>query len=138
MQPIATAKAQASFLEVVLPEQANHYGTLYGANALQMMGKAAFVSATRHARCAVVMAKADNIEFARPIRIGSIIDIRAQVVFQGQSSMTVIVEIVPEQPGVEENSPAITGRFMMVAVDNNGIPMPIPPSDRSHAEDTVS
>lgn len=138
MQSIATAQAKASFLEVVLPEQANHYGTLYGANALQMMGKAAFVCATRHARCAVVMAKADSIEFARPIRIGAIIDIRAQVVFQGQSSMTVIVEIMPEQAGVEEKAPAITGRFMMVAVDSNGTPMPIPPSDKSHAEDTVS
>lgn len=132
MQPIAPAHAQASFLEVVLPEQANHYGTLYGANALQMMGKAAFVCATRHARCAVVMAKADNIEFARPIHIGSIVDIRAQVVFQGQSSMTVIVEIMPEQLGVEAKTPAITGHFMMVAVDGSGIPMPIPPLDRSH------
>lgn len=134
MQAITSEQAEARFLEVVLPEQANHYGTLYGANALQMMGKAAFVCATRHARCPVVMAKADSIEFVRPIRIGSIIDIRAQVVFQGRSSMTVVVEIVPDYPGAPETTPSIAGRFMMVAVDRDGVPMPIPPSDSHHAE----
>ena len=63
----SSQQARASVLEVVLAEHANHYGTLYGANALHMMGKAAFVCATRHARCAVVMAKADSIEFIRPV-----------------------------------------------------------------------
>jgi len=38
------------FIELVFPSEANHYGTLFGGNALSMMGKAAFVAATRHAR----------------------------------------------------------------------------------------
>ena len=38
MQAITSDQAEARFLEVVLPEQANHYGTLYGANTLQIMG----------------------------------------------------------------------------------------------------
>lgn len=137
MPAITSDQAEDRFLEVILSEQANHYGMLYGANALQTMGKAAFVCATRHARCAVVMAKADSIEFIRPIRIGSIIDVRAQVIFQGRSSMTVIVEIVPDHPGVQEARAAITGRFMMVAVDGDGVPIPIP-SDPHHAEEAVS
>jgi acyl-CoA hydrolase len=84
------------------------------------------------------MAKADNIEFLRPIRIGSIIDVRAQIVFQGRSSMTVIVEILPDRPGTEEVTAAITGRFMLVAVDSDGVPMLIPPSESHHAEEAVS
>ena len=51
------------FVEMVLPEQANHYGTLFGGNALSLMGKAAFVAATRRARQSVVMATSDKIEF---------------------------------------------------------------------------
>lgn len=138
MQAITSAQSEASFLEVVLPEHANHYGTLYGANALHIMGKAAFVCATRHARCAVVMAKADGIEFARPIRMGSIIDVRARIVFQGRSSMTVAVEIVPDNPASQDSAPSIIGRFMMVAVDGHGAPRPIPPSDQHHAEEAPS
>lgn len=135
-QAITSGPGGTRFLEIVLPEQANHYGTLYGANALQIMGKAAFACATRHARCAVVMAKADSIEFRRPIKIGSIIDVNAQVVFQGRSSMTVTVEIAPDPADASESTPAITGRFMMVAVDRNGVPVPIPPSDTRLAEES--
>jgi acyl-CoA hydrolase len=137
MQPIIEEPHAATFLEIVLPEQTNHYGRLYGANALQMMGKAAFVCATRHARCAVVMAKADSIEFARPILLGSIIDIRARIVFRGRSSMTVVVEIVPDGPSGRV-APAISGRFMMVAVDDAGSPIPIAHSDPNHAEEIRS
>ncbi len=117
--------SEACFLELVLPELTNHYGTLYGANALQIMGKAAFVCASRRARCAVVMAKADNIEFRKPVNLGEIIDVRAHVAFQGISSLTVVVEIVAENPIENTSSSAISGRFMMVAVDREGLPTPI-------------
>ncbi|MHB2266071.1 acyl-CoA thioesterase [Aliihoeflea sp. PC F10.4] len=135
-QPITSRQGKANFLEVVLPEQANHYGTLYGANALHLMGKAAYVCATRHAHCAVVMAKADNIDFIRPIAVGSIIEMRARVVFQGRSSMTVDVDIVPEQHDAATAGPAVSGRFMMVAVDGDGIPIPIPAPESDQAEES--
>ena len=35
-------------VEMVFPDRTNHYGTLFGGEALAMMGKAAFVAATRH------------------------------------------------------------------------------------------
>ena len=45
-----------SLTDVVFPDRANHYGTLFGGHALHLMGKAAFIAATRHARQHVVMA----------------------------------------------------------------------------------
>lgn len=120
---------RTSFQELVVPELTNHYGTLYGANALQMMGKAAFVCASRHARCPVVMAKADHIEFARPVKLGEIIDVRAQVVFQGRASLTIRVEVIADRPGDPDEQPSISGLFMMVAVDDKGLPMSIPSSE---------
>ena len=135
MQAVTSGSGEMRFLEIVLPEQANHYGTLYGPNALRLMGKAAFACAARHARCAVVMAKADSIEFRRPIAIGSIVAVKAQVVFQGRSSMTVTVEIAPDPADDPESTPAISGRFMMVAVDPDGVPIPIPSPDTRIAEE---
>ena len=32
-------------VEMIFPEQANHYGTLFGGHALALMAKAAFVAA---------------------------------------------------------------------------------------------
>ena len=57
---------ETRFVEMVFPEQANHYGTLFGGHALSLMGKAAFVTATRHARQSVVMATSDKSNFTSP------------------------------------------------------------------------
>ena len=50
LQPAASELEPTRFVELVFPEQANHYGTLFGGAALSLMGKAAFVAATRRAR----------------------------------------------------------------------------------------
>ncbi|MCG8272637.1 acyl-CoA thioesterase [Aquamicrobium sp. NLF2-7] len=128
--------SDARFSELVLPALTNHYGTLYGANALHLMGKAAFLCAARHAGCDVVMAKADGIEFHRPVRLGEIIDISARIVFRGRSSMTILVNAFTDDGG--EKHPAISGHFMMVAVDGDGRPTPLPTSDQCNAEDIHS
>lgn len=128
MPPSAIAETRPSevrLVDLVVPEHTNHYGTLYGATALQVMGKAAFICASRYARCAVVMAKADNIEFRKPVRLGEIIDVSARVVFHGRSSMTIVVDIFTED-SAETSEALISGRFLMVAVDEQGEPIPIP------------
>jgi acyl-CoA hydrolase len=48
---------------MIFPEQANHYGTLFGGHALNLMGKAAFITATRWARQNVVMAASTKSSF---------------------------------------------------------------------------
>ncbi len=53
--------------ELVLPAQANHYGTLFAGNALSMMTSAAFAAATRHARRDVVLASVHEIRYRSAI-----------------------------------------------------------------------
>jgi acyl-CoA hydrolase len=50
--------------------------------------------------------------------------------------MTVLVNAFTEDSG--ENNPAIRGHFMMVAVDGDGRPTPLPTSDQCNAEDIHS
>lgn len=119
--------------EMIFPEQANHYGTLFGGHALSLMAKAAFVEATRHARCNVVMARTEQVDFATPIRVGEILDLEAQVIRSGRSSMTVAV-----QGRVEARSRSVlTGRFVMVAVDCLGRPQSLASAlnDKEHDHD---
>jgi acyl-CoA hydrolase len=105
---------ETRFVEMVFPEQANHYGTLFGGHALSLMGKAAFVTATRHARQSVVMATSDKIEFHV-----------AQVVRVGRSSMTVAVDMIREDLISGRRKSAVRGTFEMVAVNEFGRPVPI-------------
>src|SRR5580704_13017490 len=96
LQPAIGALEPTRFVELVFPDQANHYGTLFGGNALSMMGKAAFVAATRRARCAVVMATSDKVQFHQPVKVGELVELTAQVERVGRTSMTVAVEVVAE------------------------------------------
>ncbi|WP_319772438.1 acyl-CoA thioesterase [Breoghania sp.] len=118
---------EIQFLELVLPEQTNHYGTLYGANALHLMGKAAFVCASRRARRTIVMAKSDAIDFRKPVKLGHLIDIRARVAAEGRTSLTVCVDVIAEDLADGSRYPAISGNFVMVAVDRDGRPTPLAP-----------
>jgi acyl-CoA hydrolase len=118
-------------VDVVFPDRANHYGTLFGGNALQLMGKAAFIAATRQARQHVVMASADNMIFDEPVRVGELIECVASVARVGRSSMTVAVDLIHEDSLSGLRRSAVRGTFEMVAVDANGRPAPVvEPQDR--------
>jgi acyl-CoA hydrolase len=113
--------------DVVFPEQANHYGTLFGGNALLMMGKVAFLAATRKTRSHVVMASVDGVVFKEPVRVGDLVECVARIEHIGRTSMMVGVEIIREQALTGVRSPAVRGSFKMVTVDAAGRPVPITP-----------
>lgn len=116
---------ETRFVEMVFPEQANHYGTLFGGHALSLMGKAAFVTATRHARQSVVMASSDRVEFHEPVHVGELVELVAHVVRVGRSSMTVAVDMIREDLVSGSRKSAVRGTFEMVAVNEFGRPVPI-------------
>jgi acyl-CoA hydrolase len=116
---------ETRFVEMIFPEQANHYGTLFGGNALSLMGKAAFIAATRRARQAVVMASSDKIEFREPVRVGELVELVARVERVGRSSMTVAVDMIREDLLSGQRKSAVHGTFEMVAVNELGRPVPI-------------
>jgi acyl-CoA hydrolase len=53
-------------MEMVFPGQANHYGTLFGGQALALMDKAAFMVASRYTRLPVVTVSTRRSTFTRP------------------------------------------------------------------------
>lgn len=118
---------ETCFAELIFPDQANHYGTLFGGNALSLMGKAAFIAATRRARRSVVMASAEKTEFHVPVKVGELVELTARVERVGRTSMTVVVEMTAEALLTGDRRLAVRGAFEMVAVDAAGRPAPVPP-----------
>lgn len=107
---------------MIFPDQANHYGTLFGGHALSLLSKAAFVAASRHARGDVVMGSCRNVNFLQPVKVGQALRLAARVTHVGQSSMTVQVDGMAETLASGEVFGALTGTFEMVAVDAQGRP----------------
>jgi uncharacterized protein (TIGR00369 family) len=117
---------EARLVEMVFPEQTNHYGTLFGGQALALMDKAAFIVASRYSRCAVVTASSERCDFHVPVRQGQLIELNARVIATGRTSMTVEVELFSEELLTGERKLATKGRFMLVALDANGKPTVVP------------
>ncbi|MGC4075923.1 MAG: acyl-CoA thioesterase [Rubrivivax sp.] len=108
--------------ELVLPERANHYGTLFGPYGLALLGKAAYLVATRFTRQAIVMAAASRVEFLKPAPVGSVLRVEARIARVGRSSLTAtVVASFDAAPGTQAEQ-ALLGSFEMVAVDEHGRP----------------
>ncbi|HEY0926234.1 acyl-CoA thioesterase [Brevundimonas sp.] len=112
-------------VEMVFPGTTNHYGTLFGGDALKHMGKAAFVTATRQARGVVVMAATNRIDFKAPINGGDMIELASRVKMTGRSSLAVEVQLWAEGLLSGERRHSATAEFIMVCVDGEGRPKPI-------------
>jgi acyl-CoA hydrolase len=113
---------QTIFIDQVFPSMVNHYGTLFGGIALQWMDKAAWVISTRYARRTMVTVAVDQITFKEPIPLGSMVELRAKVERVGRTSITVVVETYCEHPLTGKQKLATTGKFVMVALDEDGAP----------------
>ncbi|MCS6869656.1 MAG: acyl-CoA thioesterase [Thermus sp.] len=113
-------------VHLVFPGETNHYGTLFGGTVMAWMDQAAFVAATRHARRKVVTVHSDAVDFQRPVPLGSIVELVARVVGVGRTSMRVAVELWVE-PLEGDRYLAAKGGFVLVALDGEGRPAPVPP-----------
>ena len=112
-------------VDMVFPPQTNHYGTLFGGDALRKLGKAAFITATRHTRAVMVMAASDRVDFTAPVREGEMIELIGRVLMTGRSSVRVRVELWGEDLLTAARHRAASAEFVMVAVGPDARPMPI-------------
>jgi uncharacterized protein (TIGR00369 family) len=117
---------EARMLEIVFPDHTNHLGTLFGGQALAWMDKAAFIAASRFARRTVVTARSEQVDFRLPIRQGQLVETIAKVVEVGRTSMQVEVDVVAEDLLSGARELCTRGRFVMIAIDADGAPAPVP------------
>ncbi|MFC5045025.1 acyl-CoA thioesterase [Aquimarina hainanensis] len=118
-------KSETRIFKAVFPNTTNHYETLFGGTALQLMDEVSFICATRFSRKKVVTISTDKIDFKKPIPAGSIVELVAKVVVVGRTSCSVQVDIFKEDMYSDEREKAVTGLFKFVAIDQDKKPTPI-------------
>ena len=113
--------------QLVMPNQTNHHGTLFGGHALGLMDHAGWIAATRYARRTMVTVASDRVEFKVPVRAGQLVELVARVARVGRTSVTVAVDMFAEEVATGERRLATSGSFVFVAVDDEGRPTPVAP-----------
>jgi len=124
-----TEHARTRITKLVFPQDTNPIGTLYGGTAMKWMDEVAFLTATRFARRQVVTVSMDRVDFKTPIPRGNIVELIGEVTRVGNTSVTVTVSILREDPLSGTQELAIQGELVMVAVDDRMQPMQIAPDD---------
>ena len=111
--------------KVVFPNTTNHYNTLFGGTAMQLMDEVAFITATRFSRKRMVTVSSSKIDFKEPIPADTIIELVGEVVKVGNTSLDVKVEIFQEEMYEKKRCHSIQGTFTFVAIDENRNPIPV-------------
>lgn len=112
--------------ELILPNDTNTFGNLMGGRLLYWMDICSAMAAQKHCNSPVVTASVDNVSFKRPIKLGEVVTIQAQVTRAFNTSVEVRMEIFAQNlpKGTKEKSNEAFYTF--VAMDENNSPSPVP------------
>ncbi|MDX1389059.1 MAG: acyl-CoA thioesterase [Acidobacteriota bacterium] len=112
--------------EIVLPEDTNAHGSIFGGRVLSLIDKCAAVVATRHARSHVLTVSLDSVEFRTPVHLGDVLVLHGRINAAFRSSMEIEVEVHAEVPTSGKRRLTTTAFVTLVAIDATGHPTRAP------------
>ena len=112
---------------LLMPHQANPYGTAFGGVIIAWIDMIASMAAQRHCGKEVVTASIDSLSFKEPISVGDHVVLKASVNYVGHTSMEVGVRVIREDPYSTKQIIATTAHLTFVALDKNKHPCPVAP-----------
>ena len=124
-KPISASRVTLS--QLMHPEHANLLGNVHGGWIMKLVDEAAALACMRHAQKKVVTVAIDSMTFRRPIRLGDLIILNAEVLYAGRTSMEAEVHVQAENPITGERTHTNTAYLVYVALDDYGQPSSVPP-----------
>ena len=105
---------------VPLPADSNANGDIFGGWLMSQMDLGASVLARRRARGRVATVAVDAMQFLKPVKIGDVVAIHAQMQREGRSSMRVGVEVWVTRVPEDRQLKVTEAVFTFVAIDDEG------------------
>ncbi|WP_113549946.1 acyl-CoA thioesterase [Hyphomicrobiales bacterium] len=112
---------------LAMPADANAAGDIFGGWVMAQMDLSCGIRAAERARGRVVTAAVKEMAFEMPVKIGDTLCIYTDVVKVGRTSMTLKVEAWAQRYLSDRMDKVTDALFVMVALDENGHPKPVPP-----------
>jgi acyl-CoA hydrolase len=127
MEPKPASDSEAVLVKWMGIGDANSAGFVHGGIVMKLCDEVAGIAAIRHCRSRVVTAAMDRMTFILPVNVGELVTCSATVNAAWRTSMEVGVRVEAEKPLTGECRHTSTAYLTMVAVDNEGSPIPVPP-----------
>lgn len=135
MEPRPPRNSEALVSELMMPNQVNNHGNVFGGVLLSMVDRAAGVSAMRHSGRPCVTVSIDRVDFKEPIFTGELVTCRARVNYVGRTSMEIGVRVEAENLLSGTKRHTNTCYLTFVAIDADHRPVPVPPLKLENEED---
>jgi acyl-CoA hydrolase len=135
-QPRPPSASALTVSSIMSPHDTNLMGTVHGGVILKLIDSAAGVVAARHSGGPAVTASMDETVFLVAVRVGDVVHVDARITWAGRTSMEVAVKVTADR--WNESVPATTvatAHLVMVAVDAEGAPRPVPALTTTTPED---
>ena len=119
-------ESKAEVIIRMFPSDANPAGNVFGGAILKHIDMVAGIVAQRFSQTNAVTVSMDKISFLKPVFVGNVLFVKAQVNYVQKSSMEIEVNVEAED--IAKGTRVHTGNAYVtfVALDDNGKPTPVP------------
>lgn len=122
MPPLSPVALQT----IAMPADTNVNGDIFGGWLMTQMDLGASVPARTRAKGRVATVAVEGMTFHKPVLVGDLVSIHADIIKEGRTSLHIGVEVwVTRQPSGERTK-VTEARFIFVAVDSDGKKRPLP------------
>jgi acyl-CoA thioesterase YciA len=127
MTDVPKPKGELTLRTLAMPGDANPAGDIFGGWVMAQMDLASGIRAAERARGRVVTAAVKEMAFELPVKIGDTLSVYTDIDRVGRTSITLSVEAWAHRSRYNKMEKVIAGTFIMVALDENGLPKPVAP-----------
>ncbi|WP_062212542.1 acyl-CoA thioesterase [Aureimonas sp. AU12] len=112
---------------LAMPADANAAGDIFGGWVMSQMDLAAGIRGAERARGRVVTMAVNTLVFRRPVHVGDTLCVYTRLEKVGRTSITLAIEAWARRYLTMERVKVTEGTFVMVALDDDAQPTPVPP-----------
>lgn len=108
------------------PTDVNFGGKVFGGSVMKWIDHAGYCCAANWSGSYCVTAYVGGIRFLQPISVGDLVELRAELMYTGNSSMHISVSAYARNPADRESRFTTHCILVFVAVDSDGQPTKVP------------
>ena len=127
--PATEPRGKLTVRTLAMPADTNPHGDIFGGWVLSQMDIAGGIAAIEVAKGRVVTVAVEAMTFIAPVKVGDILCVYCDVERIGRTSITVNIESWVRRNRYGDRVQVTHGRFVYVAMDDNGEPRVVPPDN---------
>ncbi len=108
------------------PGDVNFGGKVHGGSVMRWIDLAAYACAAGWSGKYCITAYAGGIRFVAPILVGNLVEVTGKIIYTGSTSMHVAIDVQAGDPKEQKKRLTTHCIVIMVAVDEQGKPTPVP------------